>query len=62
MRAFYDLRPDVPTSAEKFARLQHEAAIDYERQAVERAHRSEDERRLARALSRLHAIERRAPR
>jgi hypothetical protein len=51
--AFYDLRADTPYSLAEIDVLQHEGQIDRERQAVERAYRRGDERRLARALGRL---------
>jgi hypothetical protein len=62
MRAFYDLRPDVPYEPGEIAVLQHEGQIDRERQYVERAYRRGDERKLARALSALHAREERPER
>lgn len=62
MRAFYDLRPDVPLSAAECAALQHDGQIDRERQLVERAVRRGDEKRIARALSALHRREEAAER
>jgi len=62
MRAFYDLRPDVPYEPGEIAALQHDGQIDRERQLVERAVRRGDEKRLTRALRALHAREERPER
>ncbi|MBO0767003.1 MAG: hypothetical protein J2P50_20755 [Hyphomicrobiaceae bacterium] len=61
-RAFYDLRPDKPYGTREIAALQHEGQIDRERQYVERAQRSGNERRLRLALSSLHTREERPER
>lgn len=61
-RAFYDLRPDAPTSAYEAEALQHEGQIDRERQYVERAARKGDVTKMHRALRSLHAREERPER
>jgi hypothetical protein len=54
MRAFYDLRPDEPTSPAEAARLQADIELDRDRRAVERAHARGRAEALTRALRRLN--------